>query len=299
MSLTTILLILVALLPGTSFVSLWPGILALGSQIEQSTTTVPPPIIAVQPIKTGSQPLELEAKSAIAIDRVSGRILYSKNSDSQLPIASITKLATVITVLHSHSLDQLVTVPSLPIYKPEDELVGLAAGERWKVRDLVAAALIGSGNDAADALAIMDSGSKEAFAVNMNARLKEWGIGDINFNNPSGLIDSGNGASVQAVAQMGLLVLHNTDLSKLVNTKNLAITSQGGRRINLETTNQLLQNGGFSGIKTGYTLAAGECFVGLTESNGHQIVTAVLGSPDRFGESSRLAAWINRNFQWQ
>ena len=193
MNLLTLAFMVAALLPGNHYTQLWPSIVALSHQVDPVAAPLAAPVLPPQPTKNGNQPLSLSAKAVFAIDRASGRILYAKNADTQLPIASITKLATVITVMHSHSLDQLVTIPNLPTYKPEDELVGLAAGERWKVRDLITAALVASGNDAADALALIDSGSKEAFASNMNARMKDWGIANVNFNNPSGLTDTGNG----------------------------------------------------------------------------------------------------------
>lgn len=298
MNLLPLAFTVLALMPGNLYVTAWPSLVELGGA-GQTYYQPQPAQASVQPLKTGGQNLSLKAKAAIAIDKASGRVLYTQNADAKLPIASITKLATVVTTMHNHRLDQIVTIPKLPSYKPEDEVVGLQAGERYSIRDLITAALVGSGNDAADALAIMDSGSKEAFSTNMNQLLNEWGIKDVQFSNPSGLSDVGNSASARAVAQMGLLVTHNSDVSKLINTKSTTITSQGGRILPITTTNQLLQSGRFSGIKTGYTLAAGECFVGLANIDGHQVVTVVLGSPDRFGESNQLAEWITRNYQWQ
>jgi D-alanyl-D-alanine carboxypeptidase (penicillin-binding protein 5/6) len=241
----------------------------------------------------------LGAESVYAFDRESGTELYQKNAQQSRPIASITKLATVITIVHSHPLDQTVTIPALPTYRSVDSTIGLREGEHYTIKELLAATLVNSANDAADALAIIDSGSVEAFSHKMTDFMKEWGISGAQFSNPSGLVDEGNQASAKAVAQMGALALRNPTLRDLVQTRSTTIQSDEGRTIYLATTDQLLQTGRFTGIKTGYTLAAGECFVGLTKVQGHEIITVVLDSPDRFGETTTLVNWINRNYAWR
>ncbi len=251
------------------------------------------------PIKVATKPLQLGAASAYAIDVTTGEVLYSSRPDTQRPIASITKLVTAMVILRSHNLDELVTIPALPTYTPDDALVGLKPGSVFTVRDLLAGLLIHSGNDAADALAIADSGSREAFAAKMNRFVAEWGIMAARFSNPSGLGDNGNSASAEALAKISLLALRNPTVTSLVKTPTATITSKDGQIFKLETTDHLLQSGRFHGIKTGYTVAAGQCFVGLTTIQGHQVITVILGSQDRFGESMLLADWINTTYQWQ
>jgi D-alanyl-D-alanine carboxypeptidase (penicillin-binding protein 5/6) len=113
------------------------------------------------------------------------------------------------------------------------------------------------------------------------------------------LNDINNAASAQAVAQISQFILRNPSLRELVGTGATSIRSQQGRVLNLAPTNQLLQSGRFDGIKTGYTLAAGQCFVGLTTVQGHEVITVILGSSDRFGDTLLLTNWINRNYIWQ
>jgi D-alanyl-D-alanine carboxypeptidase (penicillin-binding protein 5/6) len=287
-------LALLALLPGDILVNTAPRLAV--HQDPPVISTVPPQPVAV---KTGVDPLKLRAKASYAIERRSGQVLHSNNAARPLPVASITKLATVVTILHDHKLGEMVTIPVLPTYQPEDELIGLKAGEHYTVRDLLAATLIGSANDAADALAINDSGTITAFSDKMNQRMVDWHIANAHFSNPTGLTDAGNAASAQAIAQLGLLVLHNQTVREFINDKNGTITSKEGRTIPLTTTNQLLQTGKFNGIKTGYTLAAGQCFVGLSTIQNREVVTVVLGSPDRFGETQTLTNWINQTYTWQ
>jgi D-alanyl-D-alanine carboxypeptidase len=79
----------------------------------------------------------------------------------------------------------------------------------------------------------------------------------------------------------------------------LSISDQSGRVYDLKAIDELLQNGAFTGIKTGYTVAAGQCFVGLTSIAGHPVITVLLNSPDRFGETQALADWIGKTYTWQ
>lgn len=294
------LVIGLALLPGNAAdrltqhapITIWqPTPAALHTQIERRSV----------PTKIQEEQLTLTAEAVYAIDIESGSVLYSKTADQAYPIASITKLATVITFLRSHQLDQVVTIPALPAYGPADEVVGLKAGEQYTVRNLIAATLIKSANDAADALAIIDSGSIPAFSAKMTQRMEEWGISGTSFSNPSGLTTGSklNTASAQAVAQMGMLAIRNPNITQAVATTQQTITSTSGRQLSLRTTNQLLQSGDFTGIKTGYTPEAGQCFVGLTTIQGHRVVTVVLGSQNRFGETNILSSWIDRNYLWQ
>lgn len=257
------------------------------------------PVYAIPARTTPAGTLQLRAASAIAVDLDTAQPLYSLHAEDRRPIASITKLATALVILRTHSLDEIVTVPQLPAYAEGDELIGLTPGEKFKVKDLLAALLVQSANDAADTLAIWHSGSKQAFAAEMNKNLAEWDIKNAHFNNPSGLTDAGNGASAHAVAQISLLLLHNPTAARLIQTQTTTIADTAGKTFTLNTTDDLLQTGRFYGIKTGYTPAAGECFAGLTVINGHRVITVILGSTDRFGDTETLANWIGNNYTWQ
>jgi len=225
-------------------------------------------------------------------------VLYSKNAGTHRPIASVTKLVTAIVILSRHSTDEMVTIPTLPEYPLEAETIGLVPGERFKIGDLLEGLLVPSGNDAADALAIIDSGSVPKFSARMNTKMTEWGIDDTHFASPSGLQDIGNYTSAAALAKIAGLAMNSPFLAKTVGLTEVSFTSSSGRPYNLKTTNQLLALGQFYGIKTGYTLAAGECFVGLTRVNGHEVITVVLGADSRFGATTTLTNWIGHNWQW-
>ncbi len=258
----------------------------------------PPAAFQSLPVQISNPPLSLTAGSAYAIDADTDTVLYANNANAQRPIASITKLVTTMVVLSDHAPSDIITVPKLPAYAPDDELIGLVPGEQYTVRDLVTAALVQSGDDAADAMSLWDGRTKQAFAAKMNAKMAEWGIKGTHFASPSGLQDQNNYATAAAVAKIAKLALVNPLIDQVVDMPNATITSQAGRTITLSNIDTLLATGQFYGIKTGYTQAAGECFVGLTSIDGHRVITVVLGSEDRFGDTVALTNWIQNNYKW-
>lgn len=234
--------------------------------------------------------------SIVAIDRASATTLYAQNPTKSRSIASITKIVTILVILSRHSPDESVTIGNLPTYEPGAALIGLQPGETYRLADLVRAALIPSANDAADALAIYDSGNLTRFAAQMNLKMSAWDIPGTRFTNPSGLQD--NYASADALARIALLALQNPFIHDTVSHSSVSLTSTAGRTLTDVSTNQLLATGRYYGIKTGYTLSAGECFLGLTRINGHDVITVILGSSDRFGATEQLVTWIGKNYQW-
>ena len=236
--------------------------------------------------------------SALAIDRTSGQILYQSGPTTPRPIASITKLMTVMVAMSVHGANDLVTIGPQPSYEAGADLLGVAPGEQFHFIDLVKATLIASDNDAADALGIATSGSLPKFYEAMNARAAKWGVGDAKFVSANGLIDDGNVVSAAAVARIASLDLAIPSLVDIIAQPSATITDLAGKSFNLSTTNQLLASGKFYGIKTGYTLAAGQCFVGITKIDGHEVITVILGSSDRFGQTQSLVNWIAGNWQW-
>ena len=221
-----------------------------------------------------------------------------KIANLRRPLASITKLVTAMVVLSHHQTDQLVTIGQLPAYTSDDDTIGLAAGETYRLGDLINAALIPSANDAADALAIYDAGTTTTFVAEMNAKMKQWNIPDTHFNSASGLNDDNNYTSAIALGRIATLALANPVIAADVQKPSATFSSTAGRQFSVNTTDDLLATGQFYGIKTGYTAAAGQCFVGLTKIDGHDVITIVLGSTDRFGETQALVNWIGTNWQW-
>lgn len=269
---------------------------------ERLATTVTKLDFATQPRPqaTGVNPqFKLQAVSAYAVDTDSGMVLYTQNATEQRPIASITKLASLLVLLRSHKLEETVLVGKLPNYSPDDAILGLHEGQKFSFEDMLSALLIKSANDAADALAIYDSKNLPAFTTKMNILVNEWGIEHTQYASPSGLIDNGNFSTAESLAKIAGLALSNATVRDLINTQSKQIRDQFGKAYNLSTTNLLLKDGRFHGIKTGYTLASGQSVVALARVHGHDVITVVLASPDRFSETTQLVNYLEGAYTWQ
>lgn len=292
-----ILLGLLALLPLTPLAPL-ESLAGRMGPAKGYETAVGPYTGAPLPIRGDGPDFDAQARSVLAVDLTTAQPLFEKNADEQLPIASITKLIAVMVILRDHSLTETVTIPALPAYGPADSKLGLVAGQQFTVAELLEAALVPSANDSADALAIWDSGTIEAFTVKMNDLVKTWGISGPKFASASGLNDAGNHASARDLAKLAKIALTNAEIRRLAATPQTSVSDLSGRAYQSYSTNRLLGTIGVKGLKTGYTLAAGQSFMALADIEGHEVITVVLNSPDRFAETARLIGWIERTWQW-
>ena len=254
--------------------------------------------IADYPVNhTGIKPPYLSAKSAIVIDQNSKAILYQKNPNLISPLASITKIMTALIVLDNYKLDQVVTVNNL---NNIGQTMGLEIGEQITVENLLYGLLIQSGNDAAYVLANIYQGGKNEFVKAMNDKAKELRLYDTQFQNPAGLDSYGHYSTVHDIAILSATAMKNSTFKKIVGTKTITVTDINHTIIHeLKTINDLLGKvSGLKGVKTGWTELAGECLVTYIERGNKKIITVILGSQDRFGESSQLINWVFNNHQW-
>lgn len=295
----TLILALVALTPFENQIDHPPlsgWLAALNQNSSPIIKTVETPNTPVKNV--GAQLPVLGARSVLALDLATALPLFEHQSQQKLPIASITKLATAMVILEDHELNETITVPALPLYPAEYVQLGLKPGQQFKLDSLLKAILIHSANDAADALAIYDSGSIAAFSKKMNDLVAKWGISEAHFASASGISDHDNYASARGLANLAKIGLTNPVITGIVKIKQTVISDLDGRTYQLTTTNQLLGSLGVRGVKTGYTPAAGQSFLALAEIKGHQVAVVVLNSPDRFGETSQLIQWLEQNYQW-
>ncbi len=238
------------------------------------------------------------AAASVIYDTGSGTNLLEKDISTPRPIASLAKLMTALVIMESHKPNEVVTVGKLPALGPEDQKLGLAEGEEITVGELLKAILIYSANDAANALAIYDSGSVEDFSKKMNDKAKLWGMTNSNFDEPSGL-SSKNTSTPKDLIKLASVLSTNQTFKEITSTANSKIFNQDGKAYTLTTTNKILGSGGVVGMKTGYTLDAGQCLITAVERNGRRIITVVLNSPDRFQESKNMIEWAFNNHIWQ
>ena len=231
-------------------------------------------------------PPAVHARAWLVQSGTTGEVLAQHGDRARVPIASITKLMTVLVTLEHAKLDDVVTVePSAS--EVGESTINLRPGERITVRDLVEAALIQSANDAANALAeYVGKGDTNAFVALMNAKASELGLDDTHFVRPDGLDVAGHVSSARDVTKLAQILMHDRFVRSVVRERTATIS--GGRT--LHTWNDLLgQFPGLLGVKTGHTGAAGWCEVAAARGPGVTIYVAVLGSPTRSSRNADLA----------
>ena len=238
------------------------------------------------------------ASQALIYDTDSGVKLLEKDIDSPKPIASLTKLMTALIIMEDHKPSEIVTVGKLPILGLEDQKMGLVEGEEIEVGELLKALLIYSANDAANALAIYDSESIENFSIKMNDKATKWGLTKTKFEDPSGLSPN-NTSSANDLLKIASILSVNDTFKNITSTAYTKVSNLSGKSYDITTTNKILGLGGVVGMKTGFTLEAGQCLITAAQRNGRRIITIVLNSPDRFQESKNMVEWSFKNYIWQ
>lgn len=237
---------------------------------------------------------EIQARAAVLVQPDTEDVVYRRAATDQRQIASTTKLMTaLITLEQTASLDEVVT--AVPYHgSPAESLMGLRAGERVTIRDLLKGLLLASGNDAAATLAVRVAGSRAAFVRRMNARARELGLDGTHFANPVGLDDPRNHSSAIDLAELALVLLRNRFFARTVDLPQASVTS-GGRRRTIVNRNTLVRRVSWvDGVKTGHTSQAGYVLVGAASRNGVRLVSVVLGDPNegaRDADSLALLRW--------
>lgn len=241
---------------------------------------------------------QIQATSIYAFNPISGQTYFAKNIYDQRPIASITKLMTILVAYDQYGMDTKIEIDKpLPVM---DRSLGLKIGDEIMSSELFQASLVSSQNDSANALAIMHPEGYEHFISLMNEKAKVLGMRNTNFSNPTGFINTNNYSTAYDLGILSSVFINNSDLVSITSRKseNIKILGTNKRKIDVFATNILLnQHKYVKGLKTGFTYQSGECLVTYFKANEQdQLVTIVLNSPSRFNETSLLYQLINEAF---
>lgn len=249
------------------------------------------------PRSLGLEAPKLTAAAALVKDLNSDTILYLKDPDKRVPIASTTKIMTALVATSFYQAnDNLLVVNGASV---SGSSMGLKAKEVITFRSLLYGMLLNSGNDAAYTIAENYPGGVGKFVEAMNTKAGELGLKNTHFQNPAGFDSADHYSSAYDLAKIAEAAIANSQLALAVSTREASVTSIDKSKVHyLRNLNILLDEPGFLGIKTGYTPEAKENFVGLVQRDNHKILTVVLGSDDRFGETERLVGWTFENFTW-
>lgn len=244
---------------------------------------------------------DFKVKSAYLTDYLTGAVLYAKNEQERLPIASVTKIMTSLLVFEALeagkiSYEEMVTVSDHAASMGGSQ-VYLEPGEQMSVKDLMKAMMISSANDATMALAEHVAGSVETFVSMMNNRAAALGMENTAFKNPHGLDEEGHYSCAKDVACMTRELLTHKDVSQF--TTVWMDTIRDGA-FGLSNTNKLIRYySGATGMKTGFTNAAGFCLSGTAMRDGLHLIAVVLGgesSNERFGTVKKMLDYGFANY---
>lgn len=242
------------------------------------------------PAQTPSDAPELKgAKSAILMEATTGDVLLAHNADQRRPIASTTKLMTVLVALERGDLDDVFSAADYDP-SPVESQIGLRSGERMSVRDLLRAALLPSANDAAATLAVGTMGSIDAFVAEMNRRAQALGLHDTHFANPIGLDDPGNYSTAHDLARLAVRLRRYDFIRRTVSLGHATLRS-GSMDRTVQNRNSLVRRvKAVNGVKTGSTRRAGNVLVGSASRDGVTVISVVLGEPsERARDADSLA----------
>ena len=227
--------------------------------------------------------VETSAASAILMDADSGRVLYERNADRKMLIASTTKILTALVAIEEGDLHDSVKVSREAAYT-EGSAMYLTEGETLTLETLLYGVLLCSGNDAAVAVAQHVGGSVKGFVALMNEKAQELGMEHSSFANPNGLDDEQHYSTARDMAKLARAALENETLMRIASTRSVTI---GGRT--MTNHNKLLHYvDGCLGLKTGYTKAAGRTLVSCAEKNGQRLIAVTLQDGNDWADHQAL-----------
>lgn len=227
--------------------------------------------------------------AAALMDVATGRVLYAREAHRRLPPASTTKILTAVVVIERLSPRAIVTISGQAAAVRTGSVIGLEAGQRWEVDDLLRTLLMRSANDAAVALAEAAGGGIPRFSALMNAKAHALGARSSHFTNPSGLHDSRHYTTAHDLALITRHALRLPRFPGIVRQPSWVLRRPGEAPQEIVNTNNLLTAyGGADGVKTGHTPAAGYTLAGSASRNGWQLLAVVLNSQDMYEDAGRL-----------
>ncbi len=228
-----------------------------------------------------------DSKAAAFVEMNTGRVLYQQNAHQRLPMASTTKIMTALVALENGDLESLVKV-SETAQGVEGSSMYLKEGDVLTLNDLIIGLMFFSANDGAVAIAEHVSGSVEGFIELMNKQALDLNCVNTKFHNPNGLPDDEHYTTAYDLAIIAAYALKNEKFREIVNSAKAEITLNGNE-MTIYNKNKFLNLYDYAiGIKTGYTKAAGRCFVSAAQKNGMVICGVLLNSGDIFGESEAI-----------
>ena len=283
---------------------LWLLMLALGPAArgaEETAAAAVPAAAETAAVQAAS--LSLPCRAAILIDQDTGTVLYEKNADQRVPIASITKVMTLLLTFEAVRAGKINFDTQVPVSSHAASMGGsqiwLEPGEQFTLDEMLRAICVSSANDAAVAVAELVGGSEESFVAMMNAKAAELGMTDTTFKNACGLDTEGHLSTARNVAIMSRTIL--TQYPEVLHYSGIWTDTLRNGQTMLVNTNKLLRRyDGITGLKTGTTGGAGVCISASATRSGLNLIAVVLGansSAERFEAAAKLLDYGFANYE--
>jgi D-alanyl-D-alanine carboxypeptidase (penicillin-binding protein 5/6) len=239
-----------------------------------------------------------DVRSAILMERDTGKVLYEKNSNEELPPASMTKVMTMLLIMEAIDQGKLSWNEKIRASEYAASMGGsqifLEPGEEMTTKEMLRGIAIGSGNDAAVAMAERISGSEEAFVEKMNEKAKELGLKHTHFENTTGLPVKGHYSTSYDMAVMAKELLKYEDITKFTGMYEAYLRENTDKKFWLVNTNKLVRfYPGVDGLKTGFTSEAKYCLTATAQKNGMRVIAVVFGAPTSKARNAQVTKMLD------
>jgi len=240
-------------------------------------------------------------RSAILIDRDTGTVMYEQNSDEQLPPASMTKVMTMLLIMEAIDQGKLKWNEKIRTSEHAASMGGsqifLEPGEEMTTEQMLKGIAIGSGNDAAVAVAERLAGSEDEFVNKMNEKAKDLGLKNTKFQNVTGLPTGDHYSSARDMAIMAKELLKYQDITKFTGTYEAYLREDTDKKFWLVNTNRLVKfYPGVDGLKTGFTADAKYCLTATAMKDGMRVIAVVFGAPTSKERNAQVTKMLNYAF---
>lgn len=239
----------------------------------------------------------ISAECAVVIDSSTKHILFAKNAYYEHSMASTTKVMTCLLACESGRLGDTVEITEEMLENSEGSNSGLKSGDSITLYDLVKCAMLESGNDAANAIAVYLGGSVKNFAEIMNESARKIGMNNTNFVTPSGLDDEEHHSTAYDMALLACEAMKNGELSSVASMQSSAVKINGKEKMLYNHNRLLRRSKHFIGLKTGYTSKSGRCLISVYKYKGNNIVTVTLNAPDDWSDHVKLVRYSKKEYE--
>jgi serine-type D-Ala-D-Ala carboxypeptidase (penicillin-binding protein 5/6) len=245
-----------------------------------------------------STDLVTDVKSAILMERDTGKVLYEKNANEELPPASMTKIMTMLLIMEAIDQGKLSWNEKIRTSEYAASMGGsqifLEPGEEMTTKEMLRGIAIGSGNDAAVAMAERIAGSEQAFVEKMNEKAKELGLKHTHFENTTGLPVKGHFSTAYDMAIMAKELLKYEDITKFTGMYESYLRENTDKKFWLVNTNKLVRfYPGVDGLKTGFTSEAKYCLTATAQKDGMRVIAVVFGAPTSKDRNAQVTKMLD------